>query len=50
MQFKFKIFEGYNHLKQKPIYQVIGENNEYVGEWHESKAEAEKELKQMNIK
>jgi hypothetical protein len=41
----YKIFEGYDHYKSFPIYQVqgVGEN-EYVGDWHKDIKTAEKEL------
>lgn len=42
---EYKIYEGYDHYKSIPIYQVqgVGEN-EYVGEWHKDIKDAEKEL------
>jgi hypothetical protein len=43
----FKIFEGYNHFKRKPLFQVIGVNNEYIGEWTTARSEAETELKEL---
>lgn len=45
---KYKIFEGYDHRKAKNIYQVVGINNDYVGEWHTSKKGANDELKSLN--
>ena len=47
----YHIFEGFDHYKQKPLYQVTSgpENeNEYVGEWHTNRADAEKELADLN--
>lgn len=40
---KYKIVEGYDHLNESPLYQVIGINNQYVGEWHVKKEHAEEE-------
>ncbi len=42
---RYKVVEGFDHRKGKPIYQVVGVNNDYVGEWHTSKASAQRELK-----
>lgn len=47
---KYKIFEGRDHNKDIPLYQVVGVDNEYVGEWHTSKQDAEKELSKLNGK
>lgn len=47
---QYRIFEGVDHLKNKPIYRVesISENeNEYVGEWHKNRKDAAKELKSI---
>jgi hypothetical protein len=43
--FKYKIFEGYDHYKGRPLYQVTGVNNDYVGEWHTLKKDAQAELR-----
>lgn len=42
---RYKIYEGFDHRRGKPLYQVVGVNNDYVGEWHTSKASAQRELK-----
>ena len=42
---KYRIFEGKDHFNNKPLYQVIGVNNDYGGEFHTSKASAQRELK-----
>lgn len=40
---KYEIVEGYNHYKNIPLYRVT-DRDEYVGEWHSNKSDAEKEL------
>jgi len=44
---QYKIFEGFDHFNNKPIYQVIGVNNEYVGEWYHSKSVAVNEMYEL---
>lgn len=46
---KYQIFEGFNHINQQPIFQVIGldADNDYVGEWHNNKVDAEAELAKL---
>jgi len=44
---KYKIFKGYNHLKNTDLFQVIGINNDFVGDWHNTKQEANEELKNI---
>jgi hypothetical protein len=44
----YYIFEGIDNLNGKPLYRVEStseSDNEYVGEWHTDKSDAEKELK-----
>ena len=44
----YYIFEGMDNLKGNPLYRVertSESDNEYVGEWHTDKSDAEKELK-----
>lgn len=43
----FKIFEGHDHFNNKPLYQVMGVNNHYSGEWHEDRGESKKELHEL---
>lgn len=45
---KYKVSTGHDHKNDKPLYQVIGVNNEYNGEWHTDKGDAEKELDGLN--
>lgn len=47
---KYIIFEGYDHYNQKPLYQVLGKNNDYVGEWHDDRKDAEEELEDLQPK
>jgi hypothetical protein len=44
---KYKIFEGYDHFNNKPLYKVT-DNEDYEGEWHTNKSDAEKELNELN--
>jgi hypothetical protein len=44
---KYKIFEGYDHFNNKPLYKVT-DNEDYEGEWHTNKSDAEKELNDLN--
>ena len=46
-QRKYKIFEGIDHFKNKPLYQINGINNDYVGEWHTNKKSLNNELKTL---
>jgi hypothetical protein len=41
---KYMISEGFDHFNQKPLFRVAGLDNDYCGEWHDSKQEAEAEL------
>jgi hypothetical protein len=41
---RYKVVEGFDHYNDKPLYHVTGVNNDYVGEWHTSKASAKREL------
>lgn len=43
----YKVFEGFDHNTGIPLYQVTGTNNEYVGEWHTDKADAELEMSRL---
>lgn len=44
---KYKIFEGYDHFNNKPLYKVT-DNEDYEGEWHTNKSDAGKELNDLN--
>ena len=49
----YYIFEGVDNLNGKPLYRVESSSesdNEYVGEWHTDKSDAEKELKSLENK
>ena len=41
---RYKIIIGFNHFKNSELFQVVGVNNEYVGEYHTTRNEAHKEL------
>jgi hypothetical protein len=43
----YKIFEGYDHYNQKPLYRVEGIKNDYVGEWHKVDFKAFAELVEL---
>ena len=45
---QFKLFEGFDHYNNKPLYQVIGINNDYEGEWHTNEKDALNELNELN--
>ncbi len=46
---KYKVFEGHDHYNNKPLYQVSGVNNDYVGEWHKKERDAKKELADLEV-
>lgn len=41
---KYYIFEGFDWVNARPVFQVNGRDNDYCGEWHASKPEAQAEL------
>ena len=43
---KYKIVEGFDHYKNVPLYRVT-DMDEFVGEWHTDKSNAEKELTEL---
>lgn len=43
----YVIFEGHDHVKNIPLYQVIGKVNGYTGEWAENREDAEREMKEQ---
>ena len=42
----YKIIEGRDHYNDRPLFRVIG--GDYVGEWHDNKADAEAEIAELN--
>lgn len=46
----YTIFEGYDHYNQKPLFIVKGKNNDYVGEWHDDRKDAEEEMEDLQPK
>jgi hypothetical protein len=44
---RFKIFVGRDHYNNRPLYQVIDKVGDYVGEFHKSRKDAQKELKDL---
>ncbi len=45
----YEVKKGFDHFKQTPLYCVVGVDNEYVGEWHTSQSEAEKEYQGSQV-
>ena len=45
----YEIVEGYDHYKNIPLYRVT-DRDEYVGEWHSNRSDAEKELSGFGTK
>ena len=43
----YKIINCWDHFNNKALFQVIGVNNEYNGEYNETKKEALKELNNL---
>ena len=43
MTYTFKIYEGYDHYNGYPLYHCYGADNDYIGEWHTTKEDAQKE-------
>jgi len=39
----YRVSEGFDHYNQKPLFQLVGVNNDYVGEWHTTWQDAEDE-------
>jgi len=44
----YKIVTGFDHKNNHELYHVVGIDNDYVGEWHKDKKDAEAELKDLN--
>jgi len=44
----YKIVTGHDHKNNHALYHVVGIDNDYVGEWHKDKKDAEDELKDLN--
>ena len=43
----FKKVEGYDHFNGCPLFNVVGINNEYVGECHKVEADAIEEMNDL---
>jgi len=50
LKLKYKIFQGYDWKNANYIYHVVGINNDYIGEWHATKKDAQQELKSLSKK
>lgn len=46
----FKIVTGHDHFKGVPLYHVVNNENDYVGEYHKDINDAKKELKEVSAK
>lgn len=44
---EFKINTGHDHYNNKPLYQVSGITNDYIGEWTDCISSAVKELREL---
>lgn len=42
--YTYRIFEGFNFHNQMSIFCVIGDNNDYCGEWHGLWSDADQEM------
>jgi len=40
----YKIVNGWDWFNSCPLFQVTGINNDYVGEWHKIRSDAENEM------
>jgi hypothetical protein len=45
---KYKIFEGFDTFNNYYLYRVEGKDNDYTGEWHRIREEAEEEMQFLN--
>lgn len=45
---KYRIFQGWDWINSCTLFQVTGINNDYVGEWHAMRSDAENEMSQLN--
>lgn len=44
----YKIFEGFDTFNSYYLYRVESIDNDYVGEWHRIREEAEEEMQYLN--
>lgn len=42
-QLTYRVSEGFDHYNQKPLFHLVGINNDHVGEWHTTWQAAEDE-------
>lgn len=40
----YRIFPGFDHLNQRDLWHVTGTDNDFVGDWHRFKDDADNEL------
>jgi len=45
----YEVTKCFDHYKLTFLYRVVGVDNEYVGEWHISQPEAEKEYQGLQV-
>lgn len=45
---EYYIFEGTDFFNNRPVFQVLGRTNDYVGEWHKNIENAETEMMELN--
>ena len=48
IKLEYKIFKGWDHFNVKTLWQVVGVDNDYVGEFHSDKTIAQKEIDDLN--
>jgi hypothetical protein len=41
---QYKVIQGFDHHNSKPLWQVVGIDNEFIGEWHTHLPSASHEL------
>ena len=41
---EYKVFEGLDHYNNKPLYRLVGINNDHVGDWIKTKEGAINEI------
>ena len=45
----YRVVKGHDHFNQIPLYQCVGVNNDYVGEWHTNEIIAHREETHLRL-
>lgn len=45
----YKISNGFDYFKRINLYQVVGVDNDYIGEWHTEEEAAEAECQSLQV-